>query len=331
MSEPTPAELTRMHEHMSYIEIARVTGLVSSEAVRQRIKRHKQHVPKFKIEASPYPRYNKPLEMEGDALLLFDTEFPFHEEEFLNRCLDLSQAWDIDQLIIGGDVLHFDQFSQWEANWIEKQPANGLTEDKERELRAFAEYLPDDKQAAYLAHLDEITQTKQEQTELGAAKKALLTLAQVFARIDYVIGNHDDRFIRALKSPLLPQSLLDFIGLTDPTWRIAPYFYSTLISEGEKYRIDHPRSAAAATAVKLADKFDCHSIVGHSHLQSVQWSTSGKHWAIQAGCSVDEERLCYAAQRSTNRPAHSLGAVIVRGGYPWILYPRSPWDRLKRL
>lgn len=316
-------------------EIEQETG-ENRETVRSRHKRYLYDQaagiqPKRRIQASPYPQYIEPLQMDGDALVLFDTEFPFHNADFLNRVLELADRWAVRQCVIGGDVLHFEQFSQWEASWVTSQTANKLSEDAERELRELIQALPPEHQGALLDKLATIATGEREESELGAAKKALLTLGEAFDRIDYVIGNHDDRFIRALKSPLLPQSLLDFIGLTDPRWRIGPYYYSILVSNKEKYRIEHPRSAAANTAVKLADKYECHILTGHSHLQSIQWSTSGNYFAIHAGCVVDETRLAYAAQRSSNRPAHKLGAVIVRDGFPWVLNDRYPWEMAQRM
>lgn len=331
----TGAEIDRLkNQGLTWDEVADKTG-VKRETLRSIHRRYKYGIPArgdpIRIQASPYPQYIQPLHMDGDALVLFDTEFPFHNADFVNRCLDLANTWGIRQCIIGGDVLHFDQFSQWEAHWIETQSKNNLTEDAERELREAIQALPPEFQGPLLDKLTSITQGEKDESELGAAKKALLTLGQAFDRIDYVIGNHDDRFIRALKSPLLPQSLLDFVGLTDPRWKIGPYFYSTLTSGGECYRIEHPRSAAANAAVRLADKYECHVLTGHSHMQSIQWSTSGRYWAIHAGCTVDETRLAYAAQRSSNRPAHKLGAVIVRGGYPWVLNDRTVWADMMRL
>jgi hypothetical protein len=57
-------------------------------------------------------------------------------------------------------------------------------------------------------------------------------------------------------------------------------------------------------------------------------STSGRYYAISSGCACDESRMFYAASRSSQRPAHALGAVIIRGGYPYILHPRVDWTRL---
>jgi L-fucose mutarotase/ribose pyranase (RbsD/FucU family) len=326
----TTHELIRLYDSgMSYTDIAARSGL-GYDQVKGRIAYAKRNENVPHLSPSTYPVYNEPLQMEGDALVLPDTEFPYHNADFVNRCLDLAHNWGIRQCIIAGDALHFDSLSQWEAEWIEAKKANSLTEDAERKMRESIQALPPELQAGPLAALDEICGEQAEPTELAAAKKCMLVLAQAFQRVDYVIGNHDNRLVRALKSPLMPQSLLDLIGLKDPAWRIAPYFMSYLISGGETYRIEHPRSAAPNTAVRLADKFDCSIIAGHSHLLSMQFSTSGRHYAVMAGACVDETRLAYAAQRSTNSAAHLLGAVLVRDGYPHLLHAKSPWAALKR-
>ena len=57
-----------------------------------------------KIPSSPYPRYDQPPELEGDALILPDAEIPFHHAEFINRVLDLAEAWKIKQMIAAGDL-----------------------------------------------------------------------------------------------------------------------------------------------------------------------------------------------------------------------------------
>lgn len=167
--------------------------------------------------------------------------------------------------------------------------------------------------------------------EIKAGAKALKVLAQIFPTIHYILGNHDSRFLRKLQAPLMPQTLLNFLGLNEPCWQIAPYFYGILVSGGEKFRVEHQHSAAPNSAVKLADKNECHTINAHNHVQSIQWSTSGRYYAISSGCAVDESRLPYAAQRSSQRPAHMNGAVIVREGYPYVLHPRSPFERLMKM
>ena len=285
--------------------------------------------PRQVISDSPYPKYDTPLTMEGDALVLPDIEFPFHNANFLNRCLELAKLWDIRQCIVAGDVMHFDSLSGWEPNWTAPN-TGGLTESAEAALMEFAESLPSKRQGEMMELLGDIGQREEQDgvsTEMGVARRELRKLADQFDKIDFVIGNHEGRLLRAMQTTLDPEELKRLLELGDK-WRIAPYYFSYLISGGEKYCIDHPKSASPSTAAVLAAKFGCHVLMGHSHHFSITTDVSGKFFAAEIGCCVDEDRLPYAAQRHTRTAAHSLGAAIVQRGHPTILTKFTDWDKL---
>lgn len=326
-------DLVTMRESgMTFPEIAAATGMLAN-TIQKRVRNRIVTPPPPQLAASPFPAYNKPLTIEGDALILNDLEVPFHAADFVNRCLDLAHCWGVTQLILGGDVMHFDTLSAWGRAWQEeRKPVDVVSVEKEAEIRAKICKLPPEFQGDLLEELNLLAENREAaEPEIRAGAKQLKLLATMFTKIYYVLGNHDDRFIRKLQAEITPDSLLAFLGLTDPAWCIAPYFYAVLNSGGEKWRIEHQRSAAPGAAVRLADKNECHVIVAHNHSQSVQWSTSGHYYAISSGCACDEALMAYAAQRSTQRPAHHLGAVIVRRGIPFVLHPRSPWEMYKRM
>lgn len=287
-----------------------------------------------RLKPSPYPKYDSPLEMEGDAVIFPDLEFPFHNADFVNRVLDLAQMWRIDQSIAAGDVLHYDSLSGWEPSWQTPNGKGGLDEKQETRFIEFAKSLPAKQQTKAFALLDEIGSKEEDgdpniSEELRVARKAVKSLSQCFKKIDFVLGNHEGRLMRTLHSPMFPSEITKQIDAED--WRIAPYYYSNLVSEGELFRIVHPRSTAKAAAITLASKFQCHILMAHSHALSLNWDLSGRYYAIQMGCCVDELRLPYASQRDSLAPAHKLGAVIVRGGIPWLLHSKVDWKALARL
>jgi hypothetical protein len=286
---------------------------------------------KQRLQISTYPVYDEPLTMEGDALVLPDMEMPFHHAEFINKCLDLAEAWGVRQCILAGDVLHFDSLSGWQPNW--KAPdAGGLTTEAEKRLMEYAMTQPAKRQGELMALIGDIGQKSEQDgasTELMIARKELGRLAEQFDKIDFVIGNHEGRLLRALNTVLDPQELKQLLTLGDK-WRIAPYYFSYLVSAGEKYCIDHPKSAAASTAAVLASKFQCHCLMAHSHHFGITTDVSGKYLAAEIGHCVDEARLPYAAQRHTRAPAHLLGAAIVRGGFATILTRFTDWRSLLR-
>jgi hypothetical protein len=279
------------------------------------------------IQDSPYPVYNSPLEMEGDALVLPDVELPYHNADFLNDVLGLAERWNIRKCIVAGDLLHFNSLSSWEPPWMEKT-TSGITDAQEKVLLDFAMTLPDKYQQSLIEvamDLDRSTENsdKNLSSELSVVRSVIVRLEDRFDEIHFILGNHEGRFLRALESALLPSELLNLVT-AGKAWKIAPYYYSYLNSGGERFLIEHPKNAAKTTAVKLASKHQCNILMGHSHRLSQEWDPSGKYYAIHMGCIVDENRLPYVAQRHNTADTHKLGAVIVRDGFPWLLYEGHP-------
>lgn len=68
------------------------------------------------IPKSSFPVWDKPLKSQGDALILSDIEAPFQHSDFINRCLDLADAWGVRTLHIGGDLIHYASLSTWAPN-----------------------------------------------------------------------------------------------------------------------------------------------------------------------------------------------------------------------
>jgi hypothetical protein len=284
------------------------------------------------VSPSPYPKFDSPLVMEGDALILPDLEMPFHNADFLNPVLDLTRAWGIRQLILAGDVLHFDSLSGWEPNWA-KLEEGGIIASAEEKLMDFAQKLPNNLQGELVELIGDIGQRSESDgvsTELGIARRELHKMDKLFDRIDFVLGNHEGRLLRAMQTTLDPKELIRLLEGGDK-WRIGEYYFSYLDTCKGRYTIEHPKGAAETTAQNLAAKFHTHVIMGHSHALDFSWDISGKFYAIHAGHCVDENRLAYAAQRHTTKRQHKPGAVLVANGYPYLLHEGTDWERMKGL
>jgi len=63
------------------------------------------------VPASPMRKYNKPLVVEGDALVLADIHAPFHDAAWINRVSALALRMGIERCIIAGDLADFSAFS----------------------------------------------------------------------------------------------------------------------------------------------------------------------------------------------------------------------------
>lgn len=286
-----------------------------------------------KITQSPYPRYDQPPTIEGDALVLPDAEIPFHHADFINQVLDLAQAWKITQMIAAGDLLHFDSLSGWEPNWAVK-PNGGLSEKDERKLMDLAMSLPKNQQQKLIDTIVEIGTQNEDagfSGEMHHARQILKTLDECFQSFVWVLGNHEGRLLRAINSPVQPSELLNLMRLDEGKWIIAPYYYCLLISGGETFRITHPKTTANGAARGLASQYFQHIIMGHSHKVFFDFDPSGTYYAIQCGHCVDEMRLAYCAQRDVKRDSHKLAAVIVRDGHPYLLHEKIDWEKMKGL
>lgn len=253
---------------------------------------------KARVPESPYPRYDTPLEYVGDALVLPDPEFPYHDDTFINQVLDLAAAWDIRHCVVAGDALHFNSLSAWEPGWT-------------------------------ISGDDELAGPNLGQ-ELRVASGMLRTLADQFDDMDYILGNHEGRMIRALGAVVSPDFLTNILSL-DKKWRISPFYFSRVLSEGVPYLIEHPRTTSLGAPGVLADKFQANILMAHSHKVGMTSSRSGQWQGWHIGACVDESRLPYASQRHNAGNPHKLGAAIVRGGFLYPLFDGwVDWERLRK-
>jgi hypothetical protein len=285
-----------------------------------------------RIPESPYVRYDEPPTVEGDALILPDCEIPFHHAEFMNRVIDLADAWKIRQVICAGDLLHMDSLSGWEPNWTSEKKS-ALTESDEAKLMDAILKLPKNRQGEILEILGEFgaIEGKDFSQEMGNARRTLQALNECFDSFVWVIGNHEGRLLRAINSPVNPGELLNLMRLKEGKWTIGPYYYALLKSGGKTFRVTHPKSAANSAARVLAIQFHQNILMGHSHKLFADFDPSGDFIAWQIGHCVDELKLAYHAQRDAGRDSHKLGAVIVRGGYPWLLHTNTDWASMQKM
>jgi hypothetical protein len=285
-------------------------------------------LPTSTVPPSGMPVWDKPLTSYGDAVILTDVEAPFQHSEFINRVLDLADTWGVQTLHLGGDLLHYDSLSAWGSEWTE-----GREEIADIVMEIVQNYVANKRKDEVLQMLENKGLTNE-----GGLSGELKEARRVFRNFDsfkdvYVeLGNHDDRYLRALDQALSPKELLHQIDRDkDERWKIAPYYYGFVETERGTFRITHPRGAAQKTAIDLAVQYHQHVIMGHSHRWNISRDPSGDYWAIQQGHCVDENRLAYVQQRDAKRDAHVLGATIIRGGHPFVLSPESPFDLLKRM
>lgn len=284
------------------------------------------------IPASQYPRFDTPLRITGDALIMSDLHIPYHHSEFSNHCLDLAAAWGVPNLILAGDAMDWQSVSAWGAEFrqgAKATPATGQILDM-----LASENIPQKHKEKFIAMLEQSGVLQPDASisgELATLREVLRILKRQFTNVYNVLGNHEDRLLRKLEGVLSSGDLMSFVLGPDHGIFTDAYYWCELYSAGQKYLIEHPRGAGAQDAIKLASKYRCSVIMGHSHAWSINRDISGAYWAIQTGCCADEQRMAYVTARHNTRPVHCLGATIVKNGYPYVLGEFSPWDDLARI
>jgi len=285
---------------------------------------------KLRLKESPYPAFTKPLVMEGNAVIFPDLEIPFHHADFVNRVLDICDSWGIKKAILAGDVVHFNSMSGWNPSWA-SESSGGIDPDVMDELLDAVRQLPKSEKknelVDKLADIGEKQEVDGFQQEMRHARKTIKIIEQLFDEIHHPLGNHEGRYLSKMENPLVSNEIKTILEITSDKWKIQPYYFSYLNSKGEIFRIEHPKGTAKTTAYKLASKFQAHILMGHDHWINQGFDISGNFYAWHIGHCVDEDLLPYAAQRSTSRDKHKLGAVIVRDGFPYLFAEKTDWKR----
>lgn len=245
-----------------------------------------------RIGVSPKPKYNDPINVVGDALIMADPHVPYHDADFMNRCIGLALKWGIANCIVPGDLFDMAAFSIWGAD---------ETEEMEQEL-AVGEAILDDICCNFETvkvirgnHDDRILRMLER-------KVSYQRIARLFTMNDNVTF-----------SPYY-HCILTSAGIP---WRIT---HPKNISIHGSF-----------IPARLAAKFEMNVIAGHGHLWGCTTSDSGRYLAIDSGICADPERIQYSMERDSTRPKMVQGAVIVRAGRAWLLHPTfTDWNMMEK-
>jgi len=248
---------------------------------------------------SEKPVYDKAPVLQGSAVILFDVQCPFQDGEFIYNVLTLASAWGIKQGISGGDFFNEGAFSLF-------------------------------------LHRPEDTIWKEESKKATELIKVMLELVPEWM---FILGNHDAFLLKKLAHQLDHEDLLRLVNAPNAVKATDYYWCLVLDSEGNKWRITHPRNVSVIhgrVPQRLSDKFGCNIIAGHGHLAGITYSQSGEYIAIDVGICCDPRRLDYAMERDNLRPIQNQGAVILREVkgkiYPYHLLPKfTDWETMKKL
>mgnify|MGYP001564309952 CR=1 FL=1 len=289
------------------------------------------------IGESSFARYDSPPTVTADRVAIFpDIQFPYHHHEFTNRVLGLCRAWNVRHCILAGDVIENSSLSRFDPAWAGAGNSGGIPDKVTDDLLdVMAKMKPKDA-AGVRAVIEKhgrktIDNADGVSEEWGYSKKPIAAIVAQFDEVVWVLGNHEGRLLRQMKSPFLPENLKQMFVGDDPKVTIAPYYYCLVVSKGVEWRVTHPKSSTKGDAKWYASKYLVNTIMCHNHHLVLQMDRSGKFFAVETGTMADESRLPYVAQRDTKGDAHILGATIIRDGKAWLLHADTDWALLNKI
>lgn len=279
------------------------------------------------VPPSRHVKWNEPPFVSGDVLVMGDLHIPFHDADFINRCLALSKRWGIRKCIIGGDALDARSFSHWPDDFS-SELRKIVSQEFERTLTELAEKMP----SKYGNMLKETLTDAEHPIDIGEefadARAVLKQIGVAFDEVLYIMGNHEAWVVQQMKKTIPAKDLGALLVGENPKWTVSPYYWCVLESGKVKYQVEHPKISGKGGSKKLAAKFTSNIIMLHNHQLSMQSDPSGNFLAIETGACCDVSRIQHANQRHDAADQHITGAVIVRNGKPWLLNKFTDWDLL---
>lgn len=275
--------IERGHNDAEIAAIFREEGFRRTYKSIQRIRQRKGWHAMVATNPSCAPRFDKPLCVEADCvLLMFDIHAPFHDADWCNQVIDVALLYNVDTVAIGGDLVDFTAFSKWG-----------------RQERVEAE------------------------DEIASATQIVTVLCATFKRVIYSGGNHENRLPRSTNNLLALRNAMEMFTKDTKTEITDYHWFELTSGGEKYYIEHPKNVSINATVVpkKLAGKYLCHIIAGHGHLWGITRDPSNTFWCIDSGVCADPERLAYTHKTHSTRPKEVQGAVLVLDGLPILLSP----------
>ncbi len=182
--------------------------------------------------------------------------------------------------------------------------------------------------------------------EIEVGGRVLGALCDQFDEIVYMIGNHEERFLRQnnWESSLLyivrqfglSEKHRQKIRLNCHTAQLDcgkfTYHYRHLECSG--FRVTHPKNFSiipGRVAFQLAGLFEQSVVCFHGHRAALMMSANGKHVVIEGGGMFDAGKLGYSMLQDTTHPRQTGGFTLIRDGYAHLFGPWTDWKLYESL
>lgn len=206
----------------------------------------------------------------GNAVVTADYHIPCVDIDMVKYAIEKGKEYNIKQLFIAGDFFNFDVLSY------------------------------------YTAKLGGSDTTIKMRDELKMGKEIMQSLSTQFDRIVYSIGNHENRWSKAVRNAFTFEMVTDWLKQGNLKFLNSFFFYL------DDIRVIHPKSYSQvklSVAMRMCDKFQCPVINAHGHFSSTGFSRSG-YQAVDLGVMCDWERIEYMTKADTTHPRWNPAFVV---------------------
>ncbi len=220
-----------------------------------------------------------------DFIVVGDVQLPTTDYDFamLPAYVAANKLQRPRRLIIAGDLFNFDGFSKYEN----------------------------------LIALPSIEQ------EFDAARNVIGLWAMTFDEIYMVMGNHEERMLKALQGQVQVQDIMNIVNAKLPIGKVKATVRDALrvkTSRGDYY-IAHGasyRKLPLSVANELAQKEQANIVLHHQHHLAMGMDIYNRFILIDNGGLFDVEKMAYVQLHSKAMAGMSQGFTLVKGGYPYL-------------
>lgn len=243
-------------------------------------------------EAQPHFSLGKPLELQGDWIIIGDVHVPFTDLDWLDLVAQIGKKHlEKPKLLIAGDLLNMDAFSKW-------------------------------------PHLVSIPTWQQER---DMARAMFEMYWEVFSEIVIIMGNHERRAQKFTAGAFDEIDIFSLLTTNDKLIT-SNYGYCLIDTPTGIWRVTHPANYGINQLTvmdTLAQKYGQNVIGFHEHHLSIGWDRYGRHVIVNGGCLVDPCKLAYVALDDNRAAAMKQGFVMLRNGTPYIFgsSPITDWSK----
>jgi hypothetical protein len=234
---------------------------------------------------SPSPLCTDYLKLEYENFLVVgDVECPDHDVEILNMLVRMADKLSIRNLIIAGDFMSMDVFSNWPK---------------------------DNEQSCSFSR------------DLELAEKILRVFSNTFETIDYITGNHERRLAKQMKGQgnvgyFLTRRILDLQYSSYSYCEVLSGGKEILVAHPESYS-----RTPLMVPLQLAAVHHKNILCAHTHRLASGYEPSGRYWVGETGHARSPERTMYKSMKMASNPAWNAGYCLVTSGNLHLIHRDS--------